>query len=117
MVVERSLAPGDSVVLEMKYGGYIDQDVYQVDIDDDRYFAPRRQTRWVERLGKGSAFVSGNYTLLIPEVKRDGFHGLHLAREESQGADGVVARRDGKAARRGDVSQFASINRIVTLHG
>ena len=68
VVVERSLAPGDSVVLEMKYGGYIDQDVYQVDIDDDRYFAPRRQTRWVERLGKGSAFVSGNYTLLIPEV-------------------------------------------------
>lgn len=53
----------------------------------------------------------------IAAVKRDGFHGLHLAREESQGADGVVARRDGKAARRGDVSQFASINRIVTLHG
>ena len=30
VVIERSLAPGDSVVLDMEYGGYIDEDIYQV---------------------------------------------------------------------------------------
>lgn len=68
VVIERPLAPGDSVVFEMEYGGYIDEDIYQVNIDDEEYFAPERQLEQVERYGKRSAFVSGDYTLLIPEV-------------------------------------------------
>ncbi|WP_099292660.1 hypothetical protein [Butyricimonas sp. Marseille-P3923] len=68
VVVERSLTPGDSVVLEMEYAGYIDEDIYQMNIDDDEYFAPVRQSGKIERYGKRSAFVSGDYTLLIPEV-------------------------------------------------
>ncbi|WP_286137668.1 hypothetical protein [Gabonibacter massiliensis] len=68
VVVERSLAPGDSVVLEIEYGGCIDEDIYQVDIDEEDYFAPERPLIKVERYGKRSAFVSGDYTLLIPEV-------------------------------------------------
>jgi len=68
VVIERSLAPGDSVVLEMKYGGYIDEDIFQVNIDDESYFAPVRRLTQMERPGKRSAFVSRDYTLLIPEV-------------------------------------------------
>lgn len=68
VVIERSLAPGDSVVLEMKYGGYIDEDIFQVNIDDESYFAPVRRLVQMERPGKRSAFVSKDYTLLIPEV-------------------------------------------------
>ncbi|WP_065220096.1 MULTISPECIES: carbohydrate-binding protein [Butyricimonas] len=68
VVVERSLAPGDSVMLEMEYGGCIDEDIFQVNIDDDRYFAPVRRLIQMEQQGKRSAFVSKDYTLLIPEV-------------------------------------------------
>ncbi|KIO43605.1 hypothetical protein [Sanguibacteroides justesenii] len=68
VVVERSLAPGDSVVLEIDYGGCIDEDIYQVDIDEEDYFAPERPLTKVDRYGKRAAFVSGDYTLLIPEV-------------------------------------------------
>lgn len=68
VVIERSLAPGDSVVLDMEYGGYIDEDIYQVNIDDEGYFAPERRLVGVEWYGKRSAFISKEYTLLIPEV-------------------------------------------------
>lgn len=68
VIIDRSLAPGDSVVLEMEYGGYIDEDIYQVNIDDEDYFAPEQQLIGIERYGKRSAFVSKDYTLLIPEV-------------------------------------------------
>lgn len=68
VVIERSLAPGDSVMLEMEYGGCIDEDIFQVNIDDDRYFAPVRRLIQMEQQGKRSAFVSKDYTLLIPEV-------------------------------------------------
>lgn len=74
VIIERALAPGDSVVLEMEYGGDIDENIFQVNIDDEDYFSPERYFSagryfsLLERYGKHSAFVSGDYTLLIPEV-------------------------------------------------
>ena len=68
VVIEHPLAPGDSVTLEIEYGGHIDEDIYQVNIDDEKFFAPVRQLTGVEQYGKHSAFMSQDYTLLIPEV-------------------------------------------------
>lgn len=68
VVIDQTLAPGDSVMLTMEYGGRIDEDIYQVNMDDERYFAPERQLMPEDRYGKRSAFLSRTYTLLIPEV-------------------------------------------------
>ena len=67
VIVEQALNPGDSIVLEMKYEGIIDEDIYRAGIDNEEYFAPERQID-VERYGKRSAFASADYTLLIPEI-------------------------------------------------
>ena len=67
VVVERELNPGDSTVMEMVYGGKIDEDIYRVGVDNEAYFTPERQVD-VERYGKRTAFVSRDYTLLIPEI-------------------------------------------------
>lgn len=68
VVIAQPLAPGDSVTLEIEYGGYIDEEIYQVNLGDERYFAPARHPRLLEQYGKRSAFLSKDYTLLIPEV-------------------------------------------------
>ena len=53
----------------------------------------------------------------LTAVERNEFHGLHIAREESRRAGGVVARHTGGKTGRSDVPQFTGSNRIVTLHG
>ncbi|WP_065219100.1 MULTISPECIES: golvesin C-terminal-like domain-containing protein [Butyricimonas] len=68
VVIERSLAPGEIIKMEMEYEGGIDEDIYQVNIDDEEYFAPVVYTSYHENYGKRSAFVSDKFTLLIPEV-------------------------------------------------
>ena len=67
LLLEVALAAGDSVDLEMDYRGRIDGDVYQVNIPDGDYFAPK-ESRRTENYGRRTAFVSEGYTLLIPEV-------------------------------------------------
>ena len=68
VVIERSLIPGETIELEMEYEGEIDEDIYQVNIADEDYFAPVVYTSYHENYGKRSAFVADKFTLLIPEV-------------------------------------------------
>lgn len=67
LLLEVALAAGDSVELEMDYRGHIDGDVYQVNLPDEEYFAPKA-SRITENYGRRTAYVSEDYTLLIPEV-------------------------------------------------
>ena len=68
IVIERPLAPGENIEIETEYEGNIDEDIYQVNIDDDKFFSPLIWTSPRENYGKRSAFVSGKFTLLIPQV-------------------------------------------------
>ncbi|PXZ43689.1 hypothetical protein DMB45_10160 [Sanguibacteroides justesenii] len=68
VVIEHSLAPGEKIELEIEYGGSIDEDIYQVNIPDEDFFAPVVYTSFHENYGKRSAFVSDKFTLLVPEV-------------------------------------------------
>ena len=68
VVIERTLDPGVNTELEIEYKGNIDEDIYQVNIPDEEYFAPAVYTSYHENYGKRSAFVSDKFTLLIPEV-------------------------------------------------
>ncbi|MCR9011441.1 hypothetical protein [Gabonibacter chumensis] len=67
IVIERPLAPGENIELEIAYGGTIDEDIYQVNIPDDEFFSLRN---WAEgeNYGNRTAFVSDKYTLLLPQV-------------------------------------------------
>lgn len=68
VVVERALACGEIVELKIEYEGSIDEDIYQVKILDEDYFAPVVYSSYHENYGKRAAFVSRGYTLLLPEV-------------------------------------------------
>ena len=68
VVIEHSLTPGENIELEIEYGGRIDEDIYQVNIPDEDFFAPVVYTFFHENYGKRSAFVSDKFTLLVPEV-------------------------------------------------
>lgn len=68
IVIERPMASRENIELEIEYEGCIDEDIYQVNIPDDDFFAPVTYTSYHENYGKRSAFVSDKYTLLIPEV-------------------------------------------------
>lgn len=68
IIIERPMASGENIELEIEYEGYIDEDIYQVNIPDDDFFAPVTYTSYHENYGKRSAFVSDKFTLLVPEV-------------------------------------------------
>ncbi|MCR9011537.1 hypothetical protein [Gabonibacter chumensis] len=67
IVIERPLAPGENIELEIAYGGTIDEDIYQVNIPDNKFFST---SPWPDRenYGRHTAFVSDRYTLLLPQV-------------------------------------------------
>ncbi|WP_294142371.1 hypothetical protein [uncultured Sanguibacteroides sp.] len=68
IVIERPLAPGENIEIETKYEGNIDEDIYQVNIPDNKFFSPLTWASPRENYGKRTAFVSNKYTLLIPQV-------------------------------------------------
>ena len=68
IVIQRPLSPNENIELEIEYEGNIDEDIYQVNIPDEDYFAPVTFTSYTENYGKRYAFLSGDFTLLIPEV-------------------------------------------------
>lgn len=68
IVIERPLAPSENIELEIQYEGNIDEDIYQVNIPDEDFFAPVVYASYHENYGKRTAFVSGKFTLLVPEV-------------------------------------------------
>ncbi|WP_059026135.1 hypothetical protein [Gabonibacter massiliensis] len=68
IVIERPLAPGENIEIEMEYEGCIDEDIYQVNIPDEDFFSPVMYSSRGENYGKRSAFVSGKYTLLLPPL-------------------------------------------------
>ena len=68
VVIERSLEPGERVDVTMEYAGGIDEDVYQVNLPDEEFFSPVSYTMHIENLGSRLAFVSGDFTLLVPEA-------------------------------------------------
>ncbi|WP_294140452.1 hypothetical protein [uncultured Sanguibacteroides sp.] len=67
IVIERSLAPGENIEIEITYGGTIDEDIYQVNIPDNKFFSPHNWRKG-ENYGKRTAFVSDKYTLLLPQL-------------------------------------------------
>ncbi|MFR5660155.1 MAG: hypothetical protein ACLUDU_20140, partial [Butyricimonas faecihominis] len=62
------MASGENIELEIEYEGCIDENIYQINIPDDDFFAPVTYTSYHENYGKRSAFVSDKFTLLVPEV-------------------------------------------------
>lgn len=68
ILIERPLSPNENMELDIEYEGGIDEDIYQVNISDEHYFAPVSFTSYHENYGKRYAFLSGDFTLLIPEV-------------------------------------------------
>ncbi|WP_294140450.1 hypothetical protein [uncultured Sanguibacteroides sp.] len=67
IVIERPLTPGENIELKIEYKGTIDEDIYQVNIPDDTFFSPRTKSDG-ENYGNRTAFVSGKYTLLLPQL-------------------------------------------------
>lgn len=69
ILVDHTLAPRESVDIKMEYEGSIDEDIYQLDINDDFFFSPpMAYYQDQENYGKRYAFVSDAFTLLVPEV-------------------------------------------------
>lgn len=127
VIIEHSLAPGDMVELEMEYGGGIDEDIYQVNITDEDYFAPAVYTSYHENYGKRTAFVSSGYTLLVPEViwypmtvapvelasKELNFTSYTL-RVENSGEEMTVLSQ-GESRREGDGVMFENVQNLTGL--
>ena len=68
IIIKRAMASGENIELEIEYEGCIDENIYQINIPDDDFFAPVTYTSYHENYGKRSAFVSDKFTLLVPEV-------------------------------------------------
>ena len=68
VVIERSLEPNEYIKLDIDYGGYIDEDIYQINLPDEDFFSPTPDLYRKENYGKHSAFVSSKFTFLRPEV-------------------------------------------------
>ena len=68
IVINHSLAPGEEIELEVEYEGNIDEDIYQVNIPDDEFFSPTVRYSQKENYGRRRAFLSSEFTLLVPEV-------------------------------------------------
>lgn len=66
--VQQELQPGDSLRLTMSYEGKIDENVCYLDIPDEVIADTRANEYIVCRNGKQYAFLSDDFTLLIPEV-------------------------------------------------
>lgn len=68
VVAEREVAPGDSLVLSVTYGGKIDEEICYLDIPGEVVY-DTWQTRFLTcRFGKRYAFLDKQFTLLTPEV-------------------------------------------------
>lgn len=128
IVVEHPLAAGEQVELVMEYGGGIDEDIYQVNVADEEYFAPVVYTSYHENYGKRSAFLSADFTLLVPEVMwypvAVSPMGLNAAREvnftrytlhvETPG-DEMTVLSQGEATRTGDDMTFENVQDLPGL--
>ena len=68
VVIERSLAPNEYIKLDITYEGYIDEDIYQINIPDEIFFSLEDNPFSKENYGKHPAFVSSKFTFLRPEV-------------------------------------------------
>jgi len=68
IVIDHSLAPGEKIELEVEYEGSIDEDIYQVNIPNSEFFSPAARYSQKEDYGRRRAFVSSDFTLLVPEV-------------------------------------------------
>ena len=114
IVIERPLAPGENIEIEMEYGGTIDEDIYQINIPDNKFFSTVRYRFDYENYGRHTAFVSDKYTLLIPQVmwyptavlsgrvtgiQGDRFHGLHPPRQKPGRDDRLISRQTDERGR------------------
>lgn len=68
VIIERPLNPGENIELEIEYGGYIDEDIYQINLPDENFFSPSIYSYRKENYGKRPAFVSSKFTFLRPVV-------------------------------------------------
>ena len=126
IVIERPLAPGENIEIEITYGGTIDEDIYQVNIPDDEFFSPRTD-REGENYGNRTAFVSDKYTLLLPQVmwyptavppvwlqasKETNFtdYTLHV-----KNPGGMTVLSQGKPTREGDNVTFNNLQNLTGL--
>lgn len=67
VVIERSLAPNEYIKLDITYEGYVNEDIYQINLPDENFFSPLPSFS-KENYGKHPAFVSSKFTFLRPEV-------------------------------------------------
>ncbi|WP_292268468.1 hypothetical protein [Butyricimonas sp.] len=68
VVIERSLAPNEYIKLDITYEGYINEDIYQINLPDEKFFPLKDNPFSKENYGKHPAFVSSKFTFLRPEV-------------------------------------------------
>lgn len=65
IILNRKMMPGEQLSIEIKYRGRIDERIAYLELSEDEYF---KNDRTVFEMGYRSAFLSEEYTLLIPEV-------------------------------------------------
>ena len=66
--VNEALAPGDSIGLQIMYGGKINENVCYLDVVDKEIMDPDMNSQRPFYFGKNYCFLSSDFTLLLPEV-------------------------------------------------
>lgn len=67
MWVDTILAPGQELVLRIKYEGEVEENICYTDIEDKDYFAQPESSTFKFRYGKRYAYLDDRFTLLTPE--------------------------------------------------
>jgi hypothetical protein len=65
--VDRQLAVGEIIVLDVKYEGDIDEDICYLDIPTSDFQNPANNSHTIQYYGRRFAFCTSEYTLLTPE--------------------------------------------------
>lgn len=127
VVIERPLEPGERAEVTMEYAGGIDEEVYQVNLPDEEFFSPVSYTMHIENLGRRLAFVSGDFTLLVPEVMWYPMAvppvGLMASREMNftryrlrvKEAGNKVVLSQGKTSREGEYVTFENLQNLTGI--
>lgn len=67
IVMDRTLQPGDSCRVEMRYAGPLDENVCYADIPEDDFLSQPSPNTFQFRYGKRYIYATPRYTLLTPE--------------------------------------------------
>ena len=67
IIIDQSLAPGDSCTLDINYSGKVTGDICYLYVPDDLYRNPGNHSKDIYRFGQETAFCEQDYKLFTPE--------------------------------------------------